>query len=89
MSTMTRIDPPLPVETPKGEGLAHFVVDYGLEHNLMWVVFLNDSGECWSFQNPLIRICKNFSWDRPKISEIKNTGTPWKQDKDSNDSSKS
>ena len=27
------------LETPKGKGFAHFVIDYSQEHNLLWVVF--------------------------------------------------
>ena len=61
---ITRIDPPLPLETIKGSGFAHFLIDYGVEHHLIWVVFLNESGECWSFQNPEIRLEKNWTMGR-------------------------
>lgn len=74
-----RIDPPLPLITPKGEGLAHFLQDYGLENNLVWIVFMNDTGECWAFQNPEIRMAKNLTYNRPCVSEIKNNGTKWKK----------
>lgn len=49
----------IPLETPRGKGYAHFVIDYGIEENLMWVVFLDASGECWTFKNPDIRIQNN------------------------------
>ncbi len=64
-----QLSPPLPVNTPKGEGLAHFLTDYGPEHDLMWTVFLNDSGECWTFSNRKIRATKNITMGREKISE--------------------
>jgi hypothetical protein len=35
---ITQLDPPLPLETSKGSGMAHFVVDHGPETDLLWVV---------------------------------------------------
>ncbi len=67
---ITRIDPPLPLETPKGSGTAHFLIDYSENHHLIWVVFLDETGECWSFQNPEVRLSKNFTLGRTSISEI-------------------
>jgi hypothetical protein len=54
-----QLDPTIPVETPRGKGFAHFLIDYGSEHHLLWTVFLNDSGECWTFKNPEIRLESN------------------------------
>ena len=50
--------------TPLGPGLAHVLLDYGLEHNLMGVVFLGDTGECWTFENSDIRADKNLTYGR-------------------------
>jgi hypothetical protein len=61
---MIQLNPPLPLQTPKGEGLAHFLIDYSIEDNLYWVVFIKDTGECWTFSNPEIRACKNISIGR-------------------------
>jgi|SRR5579862_5573764 len=62
---LARIDPPLPLYIPgKGKGLAHFLIDYGIEHNLFWVVFMDETGECWTFENPVIRIQKNTTLGR-------------------------
>lgn len=61
---MIQLNPPLPVNTPRGTGLAHFLIDYGLEHDLVWVVFIDDTGECWSFPNPQIRAQKNITMGR-------------------------
>ncbi len=44
-----QLSPALPIITPKGKGLANFLIDYGLEHNLQWVVFLDDNGELGGF----------------------------------------
>jgi hypothetical protein len=66
-----QLNPTLPLETPKGKGFAHFLIDYSQEHDLLWVVFLNENGECWTFKNSEIRIQKNFSIGRNDVSVIK------------------
>jgi hypothetical protein len=62
---ITQLQPPLPLETSKGTGLAHFVIDYGPEAHLLWVVFMDDGGACWSVPNPEIRMQSNWSMERP------------------------
>ncbi len=69
---IVQLNPPIPVLTPKGSGVAHILIDYGAEFNLMWTVFLDDSGECWTFDNGQIRACKNVTLGRNSISPIKN-----------------
>jgi len=59
-----QLNPPIPLNTPKGDGLAHFLIDYGPEYNLIWTVFIDVTGECWSFQNPEIRSIKNITLGR-------------------------
>lgn len=56
---LTELAKPLPLDTPKGPAWAHFVVDYGSEHHLMWVCFVRATGECWTFANPEVRLEKN------------------------------
>lgn len=67
---MTRLDPPIPLMTPKGRALAHFIIDYGPEHDLMWVWFQDDTGECWTWENAQIRARVNHTMGRTTISEI-------------------
>lgn len=59
-----QLSPPIFLETPKGEGLAHFLIDYSIEDNLYWVCFMTETGECWTFANPEIRAPKNISIGR-------------------------
>lgn len=59
-----QLDPPLPVLTPKGSGLAHILIDYGPEFDLLWTVFLDDNGECWTFGNRDVRAAKNITLGR-------------------------
>lgn len=61
---ITQLNPPLPLKTPKGDGLAHFVIDYGPEADLMWVVFMDADGTCWTVPNPEIRIQANWTMGR-------------------------
>jgi len=59
-----QLSPPIPVNTPKGSGLAHVLIDYGVEYNLIWTVFLDGNGECWSFSNPEIKALNNITLGR-------------------------
>jgi hypothetical protein len=59
-----QLDPPLPLETPHGRGLAHLVLDYGVEFHLIWIVFLDKDGSCWSVPNPDIRLQSNWTMGR-------------------------
>lgn len=60
-----QLNPPLPVITPKGKAWAHIVIDYGPEADLIWVCFLDENGQCWSYRNSEIRIQKNETIGRP------------------------
>lgn len=60
----TQLNPPIPMDTSKGAGLAFAVIDYGLEHHLLWVVALDESGEVWSVPNPDVRVQPNWSAGR-------------------------
>lgn len=62
---LTQLNPPLPVVTPRGKAWAHIVIDYGPEADLIWVCFLDDNGQCWSYRNSEIRIQKNETIGRP------------------------
>jgi hypothetical protein len=69
-----QLNPPLPLDTPKGPGIAHFLIDYSIEDNLYWVVFITETGECWTFGNPDIRACKNITLGR--VPDKRKTPTP-------------
>ena len=43
-NTITQLNPPIPLMTPKGRAMAHFIIDYGMENDLMWVCFQDDTG---------------------------------------------
>lgn len=59
-----QLNPPLPLETPKGSGLAWLLIDYGVEFDLMWTVAINETGEIWTFNNKHVRASKNITLER-------------------------
>lgn len=61
---MLQLNPPLPLNTPKGEGFAHFLLDYGPESDLYWTVFITETGEIWTFANREVRASKNITLGR-------------------------
>lgn len=61
---MIQLNPPLPMNTPKGEGFAHILIDYGPESDLYWTVFLTGTGEIWTFANRHVRATKNITLER-------------------------
>lgn len=63
--TMLQLNPALPVVTPKGKALAHVLIDYGLDHDVIWLCFEAD-GECWCWRNQDIRAEKNITYGRDK-----------------------
>ena len=56
---LLQLNPPIWLDTPKGRGLAHLVIDYGPDHDLLWTVFLKETGESWTFPNREIRYDRN------------------------------
>ncbi|WP_236614842.1 hypothetical protein [Sphingobium baderi] len=63
----TQLNPPIPVNViGKGAGYAIGVIDYGQEHNLIWVTAISETGEIWCAPNPVVRMTKNWTMDRPE-----------------------
>jgi hypothetical protein len=61
----TQLNPPIPLTVlDKGNGYAVGVIDYGQEHNLIWVTALSDSGEIWCAPNPKVRFQNNWTMGR-------------------------
>lgn len=63
MSETIRLKPPIPMETPRGFGYAHFLTDYGMECDRIWTVFQED-GQIWDWVNQLVRVCTNHTIGR-------------------------
>jgi hypothetical protein len=56
-----QLNPPLPMDTPKGLADAHLVVDYGSEGHVLFVTFVRHSGECWTWQAKDVQLEKNVT----------------------------
>jgi len=61
---MIQLNPPIPMNTPKGEGFAHLMLDYGPESDLYWVVLITETGEIWTYANRYVRAAKNITLGR-------------------------
>jgi hypothetical protein len=59
-----QLDPIIEMDTPKGRGYAWFLIDYGVDSDLYWVIAINDSAEIWTFANHEIRAAKNITLGR-------------------------
>ena len=60
-----QLNPSLPVTVEgKGPGSAFAVIDYGEEHNLIWVVAIDATGEIWCSPNPKVRMLNNWTMGR-------------------------
>lgn len=70
MIMILQLNPPIPIETPKGSGMAWVLIDYGPEHDLMWVVAIDSSGEIWTYANPEVRAQKNITLGRKKQGDV-------------------
>lgn len=53
------------LETPKGQGIAKFLIDNGPEADLQWVCFIHATSEVWTFSNWDVRASKNITLGRP------------------------
>ena len=73
---LTQLNPPLPLETSKGAGWAHFVIDYGPEAALLWVVFMDADGACWTVPNAEVRMSFNWTMGRRKPEDREGERVP-------------
>ena len=67
----TQLNPPMPLHVlDKGDGLAFGVIDYGPEHNLLWITAIDATGEIWCAPNPQVRMQANWSLGRGKSPAV-------------------
>ncbi len=69
--SFSQLNPPIPVSIiGKGDGFAVAVIDYGQEHNLIWVTAINDTAEVWCAPNPLVRMQSNWTMGRDRQKSV-------------------
>lgn len=52
------------LDTPKGQALAKFIVDRGVDSDLEWITVLQETGQVLSFDNSEVLVCKSFTLGR-------------------------
>lgn len=67
-ATALQLDPPLPLLIRHNGGWekawAHVLLDYGIEADVMFLCFLDASGECWTVRGPDVRMQANVTLGR-------------------------
>lgn len=58
MSQPIRVKPALWFHTPMGDARAHWMI-VEEEQDILWICFMQDSGECRTFSNQNIRLMSN------------------------------
>jgi hypothetical protein len=59
---MLQLEPPIPMQTPHGEGMAILVIDPGIHWNTVWCVALKDTLEIKHYESKDLKIGKNFTF---------------------------
>lgn len=60
-----QLNPPIPMTVlGKGNGYALAMIDYSQEHNLMWIIAIDSTGEIWTVENQNVRLQKNITLGR-------------------------
>lgn len=60
-----QLNPAIPLRHPeKGNFLAHFIHDSGIENQILFTGFLENNGEIWTFNNTVLRAQKNITIGR-------------------------
>jgi hypothetical protein len=58
-----QLNPPLPVETPHGEGMAIVLIDYGLNWNTCFLVCLKRNRELKHYNSGQLKLAKNYTFE--------------------------
>lgn len=71
-----QLNPPLPLwHVEKGNFLAHFFHDPGIESEILFTGIVESSGEIWTFNNKVLRGQKNITLGRLLKNEQKKKET--------------
>jgi hypothetical protein len=62
--TFTQLNPTIPLRSDKASGEAIAAIDYSIEHDLMWVIIDDTTGQVWTVPNKDVRAYANYSAGR-------------------------
>jgi len=60
----TQLNPTIPLRSDKASGECIAVIDYSIEHDLMWVIIDDTTGQVWTVPNKDVRAYANYSAGR-------------------------
>lgn len=67
----TQLNPPIPLHVlDKGKGMAIGLIDYGPEHNLIWITAIDATGEIWCAPNPRVLMQGNWTMGRARPAVV-------------------
>lgn len=75
MRTITRLNPPIWLYTPKGAARAHFLICESVDDNLEWVCQVPAQDNiCFTFDNSDVRFQENYTLgiQKPSLAHINN-----------------
>ena len=62
---IVQLNPPIPMRhIEKGDGYAIAMIDYSQEHDILWVIAIDETGEIWTAMNRNVRMQKNITLNR-------------------------
>lgn len=70
---LVQLNPSIPLRSPRASGEAIMVVDYGPEHDVLWAIVDDATGQVWWVPNGEVRAYRNYSIGRNAVDEVK----PW------------
>lgn len=73
MTVVSRCDPPMPLNTPRGSGLAHWRIERGIEAATTYEVWITDgrhAGEIWEFDQRAVRAQANITAGRTGVQAV-------------------
>lgn len=62
--SLLQLNPMLPVSCPKGNGYAFAMIDYSQEHDILFCIAIDGTGEIWIYKNSEVKFQKNISLGR-------------------------
>lgn len=53
-------------EGPVGKAMAVGWFQESIDHHIVWIAVMDETGQCWEVENPYIRFRQNFTWGRSR-----------------------
>lgn len=73
---MPQLNPTIPVDTPKGRGYAIWREDLSQEHDTLWTVIIDETGQFWDMPQSQIRARANYSMGRHSPERLSSVTPP-------------